>query len=220
MDMETFPCPLCGALTSFLLRPRDRELYVCATCDLVHVPQRWHLSPAAQRDRYLLHQNRIDDDGYVRMLQRPIDVLRAQATGVRRVLDYGSGPSPLLVELLRRQGYDAEGYDPLFSPRTDEPASFDAVISVETVEHFADPRAELRRMIEIVRPSGWLLVMTQLHGGAETFADWWYVRDATHVAFYSARTFDWLCRRWALELAYSDAARLVLMRRQGGPVPT
>lgn len=218
--MASAACPLCESPAAFPLRSRDRELYACATCNLVYVPRRWHLSPAAQRDRYRLHQNRIDDDGYARMLQRPIDVLRQRAPGVRRVLDYGSGPTPVLVELLRRRGYDAEGYDPLFSPRTHGPASFDAVVSVETFEHFADPGAEMRRIVEIIRPGGWFLVMTHLHGGTDTFTDWWYVRDATHVAFYSARTFDWLCRRWALELAYSDAARLVLMRKQGGPVPT
>jgi hypothetical protein len=27
-----------------------------------------------------------------------------------------------------------------------------------------------------------------------SFADWWYLRDPTHVSFYRPETFEWLAR--------------------------
>jgi 2-polyprenyl-3-methyl-5-hydroxy-6-metoxy-1,4-benzoquinol methylase len=41
-----------------------------------------------------------------------------------------------------------------------EPASADAVVSVETIEHLENPRALVREMTRIARPGGWLVVTT------------------------------------------------------------
>jgi SAM-dependent methyltransferase len=166
-----------------------------------------------QQARYAKHRNSIDNAGYVRMLNRPIEMLRQYGNEVRRVLDYGSGPSPVMVELLRQAGFDAAGYDPIFAAGTDVTGPFDAVVAVETFEHFAEPRREMEKIAGLLRPGGMLIVMTLLHNGPATMKDWWYARDATHVAFYSTATLAWIAAAFGFELVHCDNERLAVLRR-------
>jgi cyclopropane fatty-acyl-phospholipid synthase-like methyltransferase len=147
------------------------------------------------------------------MLNRPMEMLRQYGSGVGRVLDYGSGPAPVLVELLRQAGYDAAGYDPIFAAGTDITGPFDAVVAVETFEHFAEPRRELERIAGLLRPGGLLIIITLLHNGPAAMRDWWYARDATHVAFYSTATLAWIAGAFGFELVQCDNERLAVLRR-------
>jgi SAM-dependent methyltransferase len=210
-------CPLCGAGAMAIHQDRGRRFVHCPACDLVSVPRSCHLSAEEQRARYARHRNSIDNVGYVRMLNGPVELLRRYAGTARRVLDYGSGPAPVMVELLRRAGYEAIGYDPFFSADTDVSLPFDAVLCVETIEHFADPRGELEKIRRLLRPGGCLVVMTLLHNGPASIADWWYARDATHVAFYSAATLGWIAAALGFQLDYCDKQRLALLQRTAPP---
>lgn len=148
------------------------------------------------------------------MLERPLHLLREHGDDVHRVLDYGCGPGPVLVKLLRRAGYESVGYDPNFAPDADlMTGSFDAVISTETFEHFAEPAKDVARIIDLLRPGGYLCVMTLFHPGAEKVKDWWYARDPTHVSFYTRKTMEWICSAFGLSLLSCDEKNLTLMRR-------
>lgn len=212
-DAPTAGCPLCRARARRTGRNRQRDLYHCGICDLIFVPHDQHLSPDAERARYATHQNTPDNAGYVALFDRPLALLGKHCKDGCRVLDYGCGPGPVLVERLRRAGYDAVGYDPFFAPDTDLSTPFDAIISTETFEHFARPREQIARILGLLRPGGCLAVMTRFHPGPEAVADWWYARDPTHVAFYSHATFDWICKRFALTRLYRDETHLTLLRR-------
>jgi len=147
------------------------------------------------------------------MLERPVRLLHEHGRDVHRVLDYGCGPGPVLVELLCRAGYDAVGYDPNFAPDTDLAHPFDAVISTETFEHLTQPKKDIARIVELIRPGGYLCVMTSFHPGPEKIEDWWYVRDPTHVSFYSRKAMAWICGAFGLSLLSCDEKNLTLMRR-------
>ncbi len=172
------------------------------------------MSSADARARYLKHHNTIEDSGYVEMLLRPIEMLRQHGVDIRRVLDYGCGPAPVLVELLKQEGYEAIGYDPLFAKDAGLSRPFDAVVSVETFEHFAEPQVELKRIVGLLRPGGYAVVMTQFHHGPDTIDDWWYARDPTHVAFYSQRTLDWIAKTFDLTILGRAAQHVTLLQRQ------
>jgi SAM-dependent methyltransferase len=209
-------CPLCGAGTTVIHQDRRRRFVHCAACDLISVPRACHLAPELQRERYTRHHNSPEDAGYVAMLNRPIALLQQFAADARRVLDYGSGPAPVLVELLRRAGYEAAGYDPFFAGDADLSPPFDAVVSIETFEHFAEPGRELENIRRLLRPGGCLVVMTLFHPDPAGLEDWWYARDATHVAFYSPRTLDWIAGRFGFDLLYCDNERLAALRTSTG----
>ena len=148
------------------------------------------------------------------MLEGPIALLREHGPAARRVLDYGCGPCPVLVDLLRRAGYDAVGYDPLFAPDADLSRPFDTVISVETFEHFANPRAELHRIASLLRPGGHLIITTLFHHGPAGIPNWWYARDKTHVSFYSPATLRWICEHFSFTTLYCDDKNLAILRNE------
>src|SRR5690606_29278515 len=106
-------------------------------------------------------------------------------------------------------GRPTSNYDPFFAPDDALLArTWDFVTCTETTEHFFEPAREFERLDALVRPGGWLGVMTTVRDNAHDFAQWWYVRDPTHVCFYSARTFEWIAGRfgWTLERPHPNVA--------------
>lgn len=150
------------------------------------------------------------------MLRRPIALLRQHHPTARRVLDYGCGPEQILVGLLRQEGYQAVGYDPLYASDVDVSSLFDAVVAVESFEHLAEPRSELERIRRLLAPGGCLVVMTALHQGPDTIEDWWYARDPTHVSFYSAATISHIAEAFGFRMLFTDNERNVVLRAGEG----
>ncbi|MCZ6682083.1 MAG: class I SAM-dependent methyltransferase [Planctomycetota bacterium] len=212
MESGSASCPLCGAAAGLACTRDERLFFHCPTCDLVFVPSRLHDSLSEERRRYETHENTLDNAGYVAMFERFIELVSRHCPGVETILDYGSGPGPVLVELLRRRGFRAEGYDPIFAPDTDLSRRFDAVVSTETFEHFARPRREIERIEGLIRGGGFLALMTLFHGEHHFTADWWYTRDSTHVAFYSHRTIRWICEAFRFDLVYLDEKNVAILR--------
>ena len=212
-------CLLCGAEAPFLALAGSRPFHRCPACGLTFVPALWHLSAAAERARYGLHRNSPEDAGYVRFLDPALAALERHRppAGAPSVLDYGCGPEPVLVGLLRRRGYRASGYDPFFAPGLPDAARFDAVVSTEAVEHFRRPDVELQRMADLVRPGGIVVIMTALTDGVADLARWHYALDSTHIALYALRTFEWLCGRGPLRVVETNGRNLVVLTRQGDP---
>lgn len=208
-------CPLCAGPSQPVVPAGPRPFQHCRLCDLIVVPRQWHLSPDEERARYLRHENTIDNAAYVERFHRLIAMIRELAPQARRVLDYGCGPAPIFVELLRRAGYDAIGYDPYFAPDADLSRPFDAIVSVETVEHFAEPGTEFRRMASCLTPGGGLAILTKFHPGADSMNDWWYARDPTHVAFYSPTTFRYIQSAFGFEAITLDDLSVALLCGKG-----
>ena len=200
-------CPLCHSDRTALLYTgrdnRDRRSYVlCSVCDLVFVPRRFHLGREAQKRRYLSHNNDPDDPDYRGFLSRLWDEISPHLVGGARGLDYGAGPGPALAEMMREEGFDVRVYDPLFHP--DRPAletEYDFITSTETAEHLACPREDFDKLGAMLKPSGWLGVMTGMLDDWSAFPDWYYRLDPTHICFYSRNTMNWLGEqyRWRVE---------------------
>ena len=209
-------CPLCGAESPWFGCAGPRNLFACGHCDLRFVPPTEHVSAAAEAARYCLHQNTPDNAGYVRWLSNAVAALQRHAARLgpnRRVLDFGSGPTPVLVSLLRQPGFDAVGYDPHFAPDTDLTQPFDAIVSIETFEHFRNPREDIGRVAGLLVPGGVLVVMTALHDGVPDMSRWHYALDETHIAFYSMRTFQFIAGQWGLSLVENDGRNVVVLAK-------
>jgi 2-polyprenyl-3-methyl-5-hydroxy-6-metoxy-1,4-benzoquinol methylase len=119
------------------------------------------------------------------------EILNPGASG----LDYGSGPGPALSVMLAERGFSVALYDPFFAPDAEVlERTYDFVTCTETAEHFFHPAEEFSRLRRLLRPGGLLAVMTEVLRDEASFADWWYLRDPTHVSFYRPETFEWLAR--------------------------
>jgi cyclopropane fatty-acyl-phospholipid synthase-like methyltransferase len=116
-------------------------------------------------------------------------------------LDFGCGPGPTLSVLLEEQGQPVDLYDPFYY---DDPSVFhkkyDFICATEVVEHLHDPNREFTALFKMLKPSGWLGLMTKLVTDEQAFRQWHYIRDMTHICFYSIGTFEYLAQRFDADL--------------------
>jgi hypothetical protein len=195
-------CVLCAGEAAGDMMVGSSEYHRCSVCELTFIDPRARPDAASERARYATHRNDPGDAGYRSFLDRLAGPLCERLPAGAAGLDYGSGPGPTLSVMLEERGHDVALYDPFFA---DDPAvllhQYDFITCTEVVEHFFDPRGEFERLAGLLRPGGWLGVMTELLHDDIDFATWWYVRDLTHVCFYRPRTMEWIAQRhdWRLE---------------------
>jgi 2-polyprenyl-3-methyl-5-hydroxy-6-metoxy-1,4-benzoquinol methylase len=171
------------------------------------------LDAAAELAHYQQHQNDPDDSRYRAFLSKLADPLLAKLSPGMSGLDYGCGPGPALAAMLTEAGLEMSLYDPLFHHDSNAlQQRYDVVTLSEVAEHFFDPALEFEKLDRLLRPGGWLGVMTCFQTEDDRFADWHYRRDPTHVVFYRARTFEVIAeqRGWSLEIPRKD---VVLMQK-------
>jgi SAM-dependent methyltransferase len=211
-------CPLCARPATGFCADRQRRFYRCGECELIFADPDSHLEADEEKAIYDLHRNDPADAGYRAFLARLSEPLRERLTPGMQGLDFGCGPGPTLGPMLREAGMHVCEYDPVYRPdETLLGRQYDFVTCSEVVEHFHAPGEAWPRLARLVRPGGWLGIMTWLVASADvqTFERWSYKRDPTHVSFYSPATLAWLGRELGFEVWPLDE-RVVLMRRQGG----
>jgi len=174
-----------------------RDYFVCDTCRMVYMAPGQRLNFSDEIARYEAHENNPDDEGYRNFLSRvagPLaQVLQLGAMG----LDYGSGPGPTLSLMLEEKGFPTANYDPVFAPdKTVLRRSYDFITCTETAEHFFNPGEEFDGFDHVLRPGGWLAVMTDLWSEDLSLSEWAYARDPTHVCFYHQATMVWIAQRY------------------------
>ncbi len=216
MSMDAPPrCPLCAEREPVLYHEgRARTFWRCARCALVFVPPEAWPDAAAEKARYDQHRNDPNDAGYRRFLERIAGPIAARVAPGAEGLDFGCGPGPALAAMLEARGLRVALYDPFYAPDPSALArTYDFVTATEVLEHLHRPAETLDRLFALVRPDGWLGVMTQPVQPPEAFASWRYARDATHVCFYSRTTFEHIGQRWRAEAEFA-ADDVVLFRRR------
>ena len=212
-------CSLCYSPSEFLLKADGREYHHCTACGLIFVPSRFFITSEKEIERYLEHENSLNNEGYVRMFQEKIDLIVDHCTNIQTVLDYGCGYEPVLKTLLERQGFQAEGYDPYFFPELKENSTYDLIISTETFEHLKLPGEELKKVASRVSPGGYCAVMTRFYptqnGKLDKlgFLNWYYKRDPTHICFYGAKTFEWIAHYHNFDIILNNNKDFVIFQR-------
>ncbi len=205
-------CPLCaGAGINQYYEDKQRVYLQCSRCELVHVPAEHWLDAAAERAEYDLHQNSGADPGYRRFLSRLSEPMLERLQPGMAGLDFGCGPGPVLAQMLREQGLQVDLFDPFYF---DDPAllrkQYDFITASEVVEHLQRPAEEFERLFCMLRPGGVLGIMTKLVRSPEAFSGWHYIRDLTHIAFYSRRTFEYIAARFGADLSFSGQDVILL----------
>lgn len=216
-DPEGEACPVCRAPgTEHFLSVGGRDYRRCATCAARFLERSQLPTREAELAHYLSHENDPDDPGYRRFLARLADPLLARSPRGSQGLDYGCGSGPALAAMLREAGRETALYDPFFHP---DPAPlarvYDFVTCTETAEHFHRPAEEFARLMALVRPGGWLAIMTCFQTDDSRFRDWRYRMDPTHVVFYREETLRHLAAAagWRFETPCKDVG---LMQAPGG----
>lgn len=208
-------CRLCGADdTRFFHADKIREYYQCKVCKLVFVPEKFLLSASEEKAVYDLHQNSEDDPGYRKFLSRLSRPLLGRLKTGDRGLDFGCGPGPVLFKLFEEQGYSVEYFDPLYFNDTSLlEKQYDFICATEVAEHFREPGKEFELLFAMLNPDGWLAIMTKRVLGQQAFSNWHYVRDPTHISFFTEETFSYLANMHNAELCV-EGSDVVLFKKR------
>lgn len=194
--------------------PDERSYFLCNNCRLINAGAEHFPDRQEEKARYLTHQNGFQHEGYVKFLHLAVGPALAFLEKGMAGLDYGCGHAPTLSALLEVKGLVCEDYDPIFVGHPLE-KTFDFIFSTEVFEHFFQPGKEIQKIRSLLNANGLLIVMTEQWKDLQKFPRWYYARDSTHVCFYHAGTFDFICGSFGFEIIFADNERVVILRKVG-----
>ena len=203
-------CIVCGSFSTRFFASVDGNRYErCGACHATFLDPEQRLPIDDEHARYRLHRNDPEDKEYRRFLSKLAGPLLRQLPAAAKGLDYGCGPGPALACMLREAGHQIRLFDPLFFPDP-EPLEdlYDFIVCTEVIEHFHRPAEEFVRFDRMLRPGGWLAIMTCFQTDDNRFATWHYRRDPTHVVFFRESTLRYVARQfqWRCEIPTKDVA--------------
>ncbi len=214
MSSHQRDCPVCRAAdcTPFI-QVDARDYWRCQKCEATFLDQAQWPQRSAELAQYDLHQNEVSDPSYREFLARLATPLLERIPASLSGLDYGCGPGPALAAMLVEAGHRMAAYDPFFfNNRKLLDTQYDFITCTEAVEHFHYPFDEFAQFDCLLKPGGWLGVMTTFQTDDAAFASWHYRRDPTHVVFYREATFRAIAahHHWHCEF---PSANVALMRK-------
>lgn len=214
--MHHLACPVCkDENTQYFWSNNTRTYWRCPACQATFLDPAQRPAPQFEHSYYQTHQNDVNDPGYRNYLSPILGPLLEKLAPQSHGLDYGCGPGPALAAMLTEAGHTMALYDPQFH---DTPQvlkqSYDFVTCSEVVEHFHYPEKEFKRLGALVKPKGWLAIMTRFLLDDSGFDRWHYRRDPTHVVFYKPATFEYLAKanHWHCYIPYDH---VVLLHKPG-----
>lgn len=214
MTPEPAACPICRTPGADVFVTVDNLHYwKCPVCEARFLDPAQRPTPEEEHRQYSLHRNDPGDRRYRDFLAKLVAPLADCLAGPSQGLDYGCGPGPALAEMMRERGHEMSLYDPFFFPDEEVLSrTYDFIACTETAEHFHCPADEFDRLHGLLRPGGWLGIMTSFQADDARFADWHYRKDPTHVVFYREETFRAIAawRGWSCVF---PAANIALMQR-------
>jgi SAM-dependent methyltransferase len=191
-------CKICGSDTRLIYDKQfDINYYNCPKCEFIQMEDQAIISFDKERAVYDLHENSFENEGYVNMFREFLNrgVVPFKEEG--KLLDFGSGPEPVLVKLIEKEyEYEVVYYDLHYQPeKIYEGKVFDVITSTEVVEHLSDPMTVFELFHNLLDKGGIISFMTLLHNNdPEWFLKWWYRRDETHTSFFTEETIAYIAK--------------------------
>ncbi|MBN2604533.1 MAG: class I SAM-dependent methyltransferase [Bacilli bacterium] len=209
-------CLICGSKTKMV---EDKQLKLsyalCQRCGFIYKDKAVHLNLEAEHNQYLTHNNSFESEGYVKIF---VDLIRDHIKPLNisgKILDFGSGPGPVLKTLLVQNGFDAFDYDPFFN-RNEAYLSkkYQLITCTEVAEHFTNPISEFKLLTSMLEDKGYLLIMTKFRTmSLDEFMNWWYRRDRTHVSFYTPESLEEISKQCGLSIVYNNKINIMIFQK-------
>ncbi len=211
-----YKCLICGSETTSIIDSQIRVTHShCDNCGFIYKNKDFHLSLDVEHENYKMHNNSFESEGYVQIFVDLVNDYIKPLNIKGKVLEFGSGPGPVLKELLIREGYDVFDFDPFFNKNLLYlQHKYQLITSTEVVEHFVEPLKEFEHLSNLLEKDGYLLLMTRLRTmDSKEFLNWWYRRDLTHISFYTIDTFKEIGKRNGLELVKSNNVNVIIFKK-------
>jgi SAM-dependent methyltransferase len=188
----TQKCPLCSKTSATFYKTDKQHFYFCENCKGIFLDKNQLLDIHEEKDRYYLHKNHINDFGYIKFADPIIAAVKDNFNTTHQGLDFGAGHTPVISEVLKKDNFQVEIYDPIFfnNPKILE-KKYDFITSCEVIEHFYNPKKEFELLHKMLKPNGKLICMTHIFNGID-FDSWYYKKDPTHVFLYQKDTLKWI----------------------------
>ena len=209
-------CLICAREDLYQVHNIKRIFYRCKFCGFSFVDPIFYPDIETQKCRYELHNNSEKQKGYVDFLSNIIEHALFYKKNPEKVLDFGSGPNPLTVKLLKERNIDVYAWD-IFFANESFPAqeTFDIVLCIEVAEHFIDPQKDFCDIARTLKQDGFAFVHTHISPQKdEDFLSWWYIQDITHISFYSKKSLEILASMNALDLISIEKEKLSIFKRR------
>ena len=192
-------CKVCKSPNLDLLKCGKLNYWNCITCEAKILDPRHYISYNQEKKHYLKHNNSINNLNYNNFLLKLIIPLKDKISTNDLGLDYGCGFAPALANILKKNGFKVELYDPFFFPKKNIfLRKYKFITCSEVVEHFFNPYEEFDKINNLLDFNSWFGVMTTFQPNDTQFENWHYRRDPTHVVFYKRKTFQHIAfqRKW------------------------
>ena len=185
----------------------------CSCCHAVWLAACDRPPPVTGQSVQKLHSNDPTDAGYRAHLDGLVQALNGKLKVGSVGLDYGCGPNPGLAQLLFEAGYIMNLYDPFYAP---DPVrlerTYDFITCNEVVEHFEEPMEEFSRLNALLKPGGWLGILTSYQIDSDGFQAWHRRQDPASFVFYQAETFQAIAARFGGDCIF-PANNVVLIQK-------
>lgn len=215
-------CKICSGATREIRHKTFGIYHICDFCGFIFKDKEDHVSAQAQLTIYDSHHNSIQDPVYVEYFNHFLsEAVFPFINDGKNGLDFGSGPSPVLAQLLAgTYGYSMDIYDLFYSPQKSYlRKTYDLITVTEVVEHLENPLTYLSLFREHLNEDGILSMMTQFHhNNDDDFLNWHYIRDRSHISFFCEKTFDVIAEKLKMKIIFTDHKRFVTLKKQDNPI--
>lgn len=209
-------CHICNNTTeSFVHEKTNITYYHCKECQYIFKSPEFHQDFASQKERYNLHTNDEEDEGYKAYFKRFLDFTLPLVGEPKTALDFGCGASSILSDMLHETGVECEFYDPIYHPKNlNDSKKYDLIVSTEVFEHLHQPREVFENLLGRVKEGGFLALQTQFHpNDVEAFKKWYYHQDSTHIVFFAPQTFKVLSDQFGCLYVDDNGKNMVVLKK-------
>jgi len=185
----------------------------CERCGYIWLDPSARLDADKEKKRYLLHQNSLQEEGYLAHLRQLADpVFDLLSSEELRGLDFGCGPVEGMKHLGTPRGLEIDSYDPFFFPRKweDQLSLYDFLLCCEAIEHFYHPAQELELVQRVSKKGSLWGFKSSLVPSKNEFAKWYYRSDSSHVGFFSPKSVEWIAVKFNKSIYRLEASIWIL----------
>jgi methyltransferase family protein len=194
----------------------DMIFHECLDCQVIYKDDLQIMSEEDEKKIYDLHENSIENQGYVNFLTNFVDSSVIPFIKKGSALDFGSGPEPVLQYILNNKyQFNCEIYDYYYAKHTEVfDKTYDLITSTEVFEHLSDPVGTLNNFHKLLNAQGIVSIMTLFHPkDKKTFFEWFYIRDPSHIIFFTPKTFEVISKLTGFQVVDSNNYRYITLKK-------